>query len=331
MESQFSKKNKIILSIIIPIYNVEEYIEECLNSILNQVTDEVEIIVINDGTKDSSFQLCNKTIKNYHVDNLIVLDKENTGLSHTRNVGIKSSVGKYIMFLDSDDSIMENSICKLLERLKCKDFDAIVFGYMISNGYNNRIVDSKLDLCNLDTTSILNSISNPLSNVWRYVVKRDVVFSKGLFFRENCLCEDIEWCTKFICSNLKIGYLDTCIYIYRKNRSTSIMNNHTYRRLYDTFENIYISKCFVDECSMPIKLKSTVYLKLMNQYIYNLSFIPLIVCDDNLIEIAKMSSQLFESIENTILRNILGKMELINIALLLYYMKRFKNYVKFKK
>ena len=95
--------NKPEVSVIIPVYNVEKYLERCLDSVINQSFTDIEIICVNDGSTDNSLEI----LKYYEQmdDRVIVIDKENQGLSETRNLGINISNGKYITFIDSDDWI----------------------------------------------------------------------------------------------------------------------------------------------------------------------------------------------------------------------------------
>lgn len=92
-----------LISVIVPIYNSENCLEDCLNSIISQTYKNLEIILIDDGSVDKSFQICKNYAKN--DKRIKLLSKNNTGVSDTRNVGIKSATGKYICFIDSDDTI----------------------------------------------------------------------------------------------------------------------------------------------------------------------------------------------------------------------------------
>ena len=101
------EKNKII-SVIVPIYNVEEYLEECLESIRNQTYTNIEVILVNDGSTDGSIEICERFCQQ---DNRFkLLTQENQGLSAARNRGVKESIGEYIMFVDSDDVVKENIV-----------------------------------------------------------------------------------------------------------------------------------------------------------------------------------------------------------------------------
>ncbi len=108
-------------SIIVPVYNVEKYINECLSSLINQTYKNIEIVVINDGSSDNSLSL----IEEYsRIDDRIrVIDQKNMGLGYTRNVGIDNAVGDYILFVDSDDYISLNT---------CEEIEAVL-------SYNNEV------------------------------------------------------------------------------------------------------------------------------------------------------------------------------------------------
>ncbi|EOU2074247.1 glycosyltransferase, partial [Clostridium perfringens] len=105
----------IKVSVIVPIYNSGEYLDECLNSIIKQSLKEIEIILINDGSKDNSFNICKK-FKN-EDDRIILIDQENSGVAVSRNKGVRISKGEYIIFVDSDDYLEEKMIEKLYNEI----------------------------------------------------------------------------------------------------------------------------------------------------------------------------------------------------------------------
>ena len=102
------------ISLVIPVYNVESWLAECLESAVNQSAPFKEVVIINDGSTDSSIEICRSYVKKYGYFKLI--DQENQGLSAARNAGIKAASGEYIMFLDSDDWLRADSV-KILEGL----------------------------------------------------------------------------------------------------------------------------------------------------------------------------------------------------------------------
>ncbi len=117
--------NMIKVSVIIPIYNVEKYIEECLVSAINQTLREIEIICVNDGTKDHSMEIVKKYAEN--DSRIVVVNKENGGLSSARNAGIEKAVGEYLYFLDSDDYIRLETLEMLYTEAKKHNLDNIYF------------------------------------------------------------------------------------------------------------------------------------------------------------------------------------------------------------
>ena len=119
-------ENKDIkLSIIVPIYNVEKYICECVSSLYRQNLDEkeFEVILVNDGTKDKSMEVLAPIIEQH--DNIIVINQVNQGLSASRNNGLAKAIGKYVIFVDSDDVIIDNSLSILLKQALDTDVDTI--------------------------------------------------------------------------------------------------------------------------------------------------------------------------------------------------------------
>ena len=105
--------NKIKYSVVIPVYNKEEYLEDCIRSVISQNFSNLEIIIINDGSKDKSLQICTDLA---NTDKRIrIIDKQNSGVSDTRNVGIDNAIGEYILFLDADD-IWSSSLLTEVDR-----------------------------------------------------------------------------------------------------------------------------------------------------------------------------------------------------------------------
>lgn len=119
------KKSTIQTSVIIPVYNTGMYVEECIESVYRQTTKEIEVIAINDGSTDNSYDIL-LTIQKRHPD-LIVLSQDNHGLGYTRNVGMKKAKGKYIYFLDSDDYILEDTLETCYRYAEDYQLDVVLF------------------------------------------------------------------------------------------------------------------------------------------------------------------------------------------------------------
>lgn len=124
----------VFFSVIVPVYKVEDYLERCIKSILQQTYKDFELILVDDGSPDNCGIMCDEFAKK--DDRIIVIHQENAGLSAARNAGLAIARGKYILFVDSDDWILESTTIKLADIINKKNPDIIVFGY--SNIYENK-------------------------------------------------------------------------------------------------------------------------------------------------------------------------------------------------
>lgn len=210
--------NKIKVSIIVPVYNVEDYIEECIDSIVNQTLKEIEIIIVNDGTKDNSI----KKIEKYLSDPRVVLiNKENGGLSSARNAGLKLAKGEYISFIDSDDFIE----LTMLEDLYNNSEDSeIVFSDIIL--YNNITKEKKDRKRNIIQKKIGRGSSfldgTPLE-VWNKIYKKEYLEKINLKFIEGIIYEDVNFTIESMFLAKKVKYIEKGHYYYRINRNSSII------------------------------------------------------------------------------------------------------------
>jgi glycosyltransferase involved in cell wall biosynthesis len=187
-----------VVSIIVPIYNAELYLEQCIDSILNQTYKDIEVILINDGSKDNSGMICDKYAK---MDNRIkVIHQKNSGPSFARNTGINCATGKYIQFVDADDTIKTDMIEKLVHAAKPNN-ELVVCGYKIfTKDQENLVVQDISPPKNgiLSTGEFLeyfgefykNGFINPLWNklyIKEIIVKNSIQFIYGLNMGEDLL------------------------------------------------------------------------------------------------------------------------------------------------
>lgn len=132
----------MFFSVIIPIYNVEDYLEQCVNSVLNQTYKDLEIILVNDGSKDKCPEMCDDFAKK--DERILVLHKKNGGLSSARNFGMDHASGKYILFLDSDDYWSEkealNKLHEELLKVKCLS-DALIYHNILEYPGGKQVID----------------------------------------------------------------------------------------------------------------------------------------------------------------------------------------------
>lgn len=132
-------KTEDLISIIVPIYNAEEFLGECIESILNQSYINIEIILVNDGSTDSSLNICNKYKE---MDNRIkIISKSNSGVSDTRNIGISNALGKYICFTDADDMLKNDFVKVLYTEMVNNEVDIVFCNFEYD--YNGKLIKKK--------------------------------------------------------------------------------------------------------------------------------------------------------------------------------------------
>lgn len=220
-----------LLSIIIPVYNVEKYIEECLNSISKQINEFCEVILVDDGSTDSSAKFCDTFCEN-NCKYCKVIHKTNGGLSSARNSGLKIAVGKYIAFIDSDDRIASNSITLITEWIKNTNSNAdICFMKAVKFYENNKIVDmgdkiNYLDIHEINKDDVISFLSTrpkfPGSACTK-LFKREFLTKNNLYFEEQKRTnEDLGFTIDCIIKAESYEALDFPYYEYRQNRKGSI-------------------------------------------------------------------------------------------------------------
>lgn len=218
-----------IISIIIPIYNVEKYLDECLKSIVG--FDDIEIILVNDCTPDNSIIIAESYINKYNNIKLIHHSK-NKGLGETRNTGIKHSTGKYIFFLDSDDYLDRKKLPTLLDILKQSDHEQVLISFIRFNEkkgtwplqYENFYTKNNEKVLNHRNFKALVTVIN-LSQI--RILKREKILSDNIWFPIG-LYEDVLWSYWFAYSCKSTLVLDNRIYFYRQH-SNSILGSTSRR------------------------------------------------------------------------------------------------------
>ena len=219
-------------SFIIPVYNVEKYIKECLDSILIQTYKNFEVILINDGSTDNSGILCDEYAK---LDNRVkVIHTKNGGLSKARNVGLEEATGKYIIFLDSDDYWVSNELHKIAQKCDDNKLDILAYNYEIYDEVNSKVsVKSGIDFQDINNEIMngeqyLKSVisKNPLYGwySWLYVIKRDIFTKFKLKFKPGIKYEDVDLTYRIILSASRVMFIDKVILRYRTKRMGAITN-----------------------------------------------------------------------------------------------------------
>ena len=236
-----------LVSIVIPIYNVEKYLEKCIESISKQTYKNIEILLIDDGSTDNSLKIC----KNYEKKDtrIKVIHKKNGGLSDTRNRGIIEAKGNYIMFVDSDDWIENDTVSLLLENIEKNKSDIVVFGMSIDyeNG-DSKLRVPKINKCFDGKTGLI--YMNSFMNI--DISTCNKIFKKRLFdnieFPVGKLCEDYYTMFKIFDKAKIISILQEPKYHYfQRNNSISRNTNVNLDYKYASREQMeFISKKYPD-------------------------------------------------------------------------------------
>ena len=228
--------NECKLSIIVPVYGVEKYIDKCLNSLVKQSLKEIEVIVVNDGTKDNSQKIVDKYVKKY-PDKIKSYIKENGGQGSARNYGLKKATGEYIGYVDSDDFVEKDMYKKLYNKAKENNYDIVVCGnYNVSEDYQNKNIDAFINNYNTD----LENIFFGKMAVWNKIYKRDILIKNKLEFKEKVWYEDLAFTLKAIMNSNTFAFIDEPLYDYLI-REGSTMNNSNVKRnleILDAFNDI---------------------------------------------------------------------------------------------
>lgn len=232
-------ERKYDISIIIPVYNCEEYITECFNSLLKQHYNfnRIQVIMIDDGSKDNSFEVCKK-LKGSH-DNVIAITKENGGVSSTRNLGMSLAEGKYILFLDADDYLSDNAIKDIVAFFDehCDEIDVVTYPiyYIYTDSIKKHFRYEKYFSYG---TGVYDLNETP------YVIQAtvNVVIKNGLgvlFDEAKTFAEDEKFCTECIMQKYKLGYVEEAIYYYRKTSISAASTKTNPLYTFDDTMNYY--------------------------------------------------------------------------------------------
>ncbi|MCR5798931.1 MAG: glycosyltransferase [Lachnospiraceae bacterium] len=213
------------VSIIVPVYNVEKYIKQCIDSILEQTFTDIELIIVDDGTKDDSGKIADEyAAKNPKVS---VIHKENGGLASARNAGIRMAEGDYICFIDSDDWVEKDYLEKLYNSCVQNDLDIAICGYFRRcDGKDiSGTTDGRDGLQILEGRDVISGLYT--ENYVRTVVAWNKLYKRSLFddllYTEGMIHEDEAICAMLLYKAKKVGILPDKLYNYRVDNTSSIM------------------------------------------------------------------------------------------------------------
>lgn len=220
--------SKVKISVIVPIYNSEKYLERCIESLINQTLQDIEIILVNDGSLDNSYNI----IKYYQdLDSRVsVINQKNQGVSIARNEGIKRATGEYITFVDSDDWCDKNMFKDMYNASKCGDIDLVVIGYSLDNDNNKSIkvikVEERLYSDNLNNTAVILSKIELGYSVMKLYKRENIINNDILFNHELSFGEDAIFVQDYLMTIKSIVVLDIVAYHYVKCNDKSLSSKY---------------------------------------------------------------------------------------------------------
>lgn len=212
-------KTEALVSVVVPVYQVAEYVGECLDSILSQKYKNVEIIVVDDGSTDGSGKICDEYAEKHH--NIRVIHQQNAGLSAARNKGLAAAKGEFVCFIDSDDYIQPGYLAKMIQKMIDDESDICVCGFgeflppeQTMTG-TNATIRLLLEQLNLDIVA------------WNKMYRRSLFIDYNIIYPDNKVHEDNLTTYKLYSHAKKVSYLAKSLYYYRV-RENSIMDKTKY-------------------------------------------------------------------------------------------------------
>lgn len=227
----------ILASIIVPVYNVEPYIDQCLRSVLSQTICNIEIIVVDDCSTDNSAKVVKKYCK---IDNRIIFlqHDKNKGLSNTRNTGLSYAKGEFIFFVDSDDYVDNNYCARLIYAIEKEQADVACCN--VVKVYDNAVIspykvrNENAPFPSLITPHVMNSI---MSVVWNKVYKRQIINKEKIKFTPNINNEDELWWREYCLLSSRVAWVDgDALYFYRCRQASLMRKMTNFERSYNMFE-----------------------------------------------------------------------------------------------
>lgn len=248
----------MLLTIVIPVYNVEEYIEKCILSCSNQNISKTdyEIILVNDGSPDNSIEICERLAK--EIKNISIISQKNKGLSGARNTGLRHSKGEYVWFVDSDDWIEENCLKTITEVIKKEQSEIFWLGHDVVKKDNviGKFIPNKIDKPISGEEFFVNHLKNQFY-IWKFIYKRSFLLENNLTFYEGILYEDLEFTPRALHVS-KACFTLPQVYYHYLMRDGSIINNIKCKNIEDRFficnqlldriENTTVSKKYYKAC-----------------------------------------------------------------------------------
>ncbi|MCQ2562306.1 MAG: glycosyltransferase, partial [Alphaproteobacteria bacterium] len=270
------KNNAIKVSIIVPVYNVEKFLPQCLDSIVNQTLKDIEIICINDGSSDNSFKILQKYAEK--DERIKIITQKNKGLAAARNVGIKKAIGEYIGFVDSDDWVSKNYFENLYLSACTRNFDiarACTKLFSVNGKFKK---NSKLNEIILSAYKHKRALKNFDNNivVWDAIYKNSFIKNNNIFFVDGLVHEDIPFTTKACFYANRVAAVIDSYYCYRVGVKKSL-SSLTYKNLLEMKRANDIALDFIK--SVKVHRQTEYIKKTINKIIWRYGYCFKALCD----------------------------------------------------
>lgn len=253
------------VSIIVPIYNAEEYIRRCIDSLINQTYKNIEIILLNDGSTDST----DKIIKSYKDKRINYIKKENTGIGNTRNLGILKSTGDYIMFIDSDDYMESNAVEVLVNKALEEDYDLVVCNYYLDTPSKKLKISFRSAIDNSNIKNNPDVLTDINYAPWNKIYHKRLFLNDNNRFIEGIKYEDAPFVIECICASKKIGFTSEYLFHYVMQKSGETITRD--ERIFDIFKICEIIDKKVTK--YDYKYKTNIFVKILSSYLKNSRYI----------------------------------------------------------
>ncbi len=264
-----------MISIIMSVFNVEKYLEQCLNSIFNQTYKNIELIIINDGSTDKSKDIIDKYKEKY--SNIVYIEQQNRGLSEARNLGLKISKGQYILYVDSDDYLETTMLEYMINKIEQDNSEMVIIGHNeFYDNYINKNYNVYLDISDEKIYSGLEVADLMLrckimGVAWNKLYKRELLIRDEFIFESGRYTQDWYPIFKHITKLEKVSFVNKPLYKYRlSNTSTTSKKNQKrledyYHAVNSILEYIYKVNLKVDKISLEI-FKATTFCNIISLY-----------------------------------------------------------------
>lgn len=222
----------IKVSIIVPAYNVEQYIERCLDTLINQTLQEIEIIVVNDGSTDTTKEKIEKYCVEY-PEKVIYLEKENGGLSDARNFGIPHAKGEYIGFVDSDDYVEKEMFEEMYKTAKEENSDMVECDFIWEYPNKQKVDTGKIYQSKKEALLYARVVA------WNKIIKREIIEKQKIEFPKGLRYEDVEFFYKILPALDKISFVKKPFvhYIQRENSIANTQNERV-KEIFNIWDNV---------------------------------------------------------------------------------------------